>query len=62
MADNCLPPKHPTPKRRDRGAKREVVIEWDYNYRCILCGNKPVAKGFGLCGPCLTGVAETAEG
>ena len=34
----------------------------DWSRECTTCGEKPVVKATGLCGPCTFGEAETAGG
>lgn len=40
----------------------EEAFEKDYSRKCEVCGDKPVVRATGLCGPCTFGEADTAGG
>lgn len=41
---------------------RERDDEPDYEGTCLVCGATPVNPLTGMCGPCTTGEADTADG
>ena len=40
----------------------EEAFEKDYSRKCEVCGDVPVVRATGLCGPCTFGEADTAGG
>lgn len=40
----------------------EEAFQKDWSRGCSLCGQKPVVRAVGLCGPCTWGESNTAGG
>lgn len=54
---------HGKPTARDERAKNQRFHEeTDWANGCGLCGDKPVVRETGMCGPCTFGEADTAGG
>ena len=50
------------PVDRSKGMTDEQAFEKDWTRGCEVCGQKPVVRATGLCGPCTWGESETAGG
>ena len=43
--------------RKNKKEPEKVMYDWTKN--CSVCGQSPIWVGFDMCGPCITGEADT---
>ena len=53
---------HPDNEQKNKELTNEQAFEKVWDAECEVCGQSPVVRATGLCGPCTFGEAETAGG
>jgi hypothetical protein len=54
--------KEPVASKQEQDAQRDPRLEVIWTKTCKNCGETPVVKFSGMCGPCTFGEADTLRG